>query len=40
MSDYPVGGYGCFGNPTLIILLILILLMFGSGFGGGYYGEK
>lgn len=38
-GDY-YGGYGFFNNFALIIFLILILLVFGSGYGGGYYGEQ
>lgn len=32
------GGFG--SDPSFILFLILILLVFGSGFGGGFYGEK
>jgi len=32
-------GYGYF-DGSFILFLILILLVFGSGWGGGFYGEK
>lgn len=34
-------GFGGFGrDSSFILFLILILLIFGSGFGGGFYGEQ
>lgn len=35
-------GYGLGGGKdgSFILFLILILLVFGTGFGGGFYGEQ
>lgn len=34
-------GYGApYFDGSFIIFLILILLVFGTGFGGGFYGQK